>query len=246
MFRNQIAMSVVMAVAVAGQVVMAADATDEVKPLSASIALGVNVNDGNTDNSMGTASFTLDRLEDSGNSMRLAADLAYGETEGDKSTDNGSAQFDYRYLLSERSYAGFNASAKYDDIADLDYRFIVSPGLGYYVMKKSNVFMTAEAGPAWISEKKGGETSDDLALRVAERYERVTETNAKWWQSLEYLPHVDDFDIYILNAEIGVEAPVSASLNIRLSVKDTYDSNPAPDRENNDVSVIGALAYSLF
>jgi hypothetical protein len=39
---------------------------------------------------------------------------------------------------------------------------------------------------------------------------------------------------------------VSASLNIRLSVKDTYDSNPAPDRENNDVSVIGALAYSLF
>jgi putative salt-induced outer membrane protein YdiY len=221
-------------------------AAEETKPLSSSIALGVNVNDGNTDNSMYNASFTLTKISEAGNTLRLAADGAYGKTEDDKTTDNANASLDYRHLFASRCYGAFNTSYKTDDIADLDYRVVVSPGGGYYLIKRDNVNMTAEAGPALISEKKGGESTDQFALRFAERYERTMDTSAKFWQSAEYLPLADDFDTYLLNAEIGVEAPISGNLNVRLVVRNAYDSNPAPDRENNDLSVLGALAYSLF
>jgi putative salt-induced outer membrane protein YdiY len=223
-----------------------ARSAEETEPLTSSLALGVVVNDGNTDNAMYNASFKWDYLPDEVQLLRLAVDGAYGETEGDTSTQNAKGVFDYQYRLSERTYGAFNIGVANDDLADLDYRLIVSPGLGYFFLKDDAAFLSGEAGPAWISEKKSGETSDDFALRVAQRYERKLESNAKVWQSAEYLAHFDDFDIYLVNAEIGVEAPISESLNIRLVVKNTYDSNPAPDREKNDLSVVGALAYSIF
>jgi putative salt-induced outer membrane protein YdiY len=221
-------------------------AAEAPKELASSIALGVNANDGNTDNSMYTASLTLDYNPDANTSARLALDAAYGETDGDKSTDNAKAQADYKHLFNERCYAFVNSSLATDDIADLDYRWVLSVGPGYYLMKREEVYMNFDIGPALISQKKGGESTEDFALRFAERYERKTSTGAKYWQSVEFLPFVDDFDLYVLNAEIGVEAPISQELNLRLVVKDTYDSNPAEGREYNDVSVIGALAYTVF
>lgn len=243
---NKVFASVLTMVAFSVTGIFAAEPVTEPKELASSIALGVNVNDGNTDNAMYNGSLTLDYNPDANNVYRAAVDGSYGETEGDKTTENGKAVADYKHLFDERVYGYANTSLSFDDIADIDYRWITSLGPGYYFIKNDQAYLTAELGPAYIMEKKGGESTEEWALRVANRYERITKTGAKFWQSAEYLPYFDDFDIYLLIAEVGVEAPVSKSLNIRLVVKDTYDSNPAPDRVNNDVSVIGALAYSLF
>jgi len=244
---NRLFVSVLALTGVVATGVFAEDApADEPKELASSIALGVTLNDGNSDNSMFNGSMTLDYNPDANTAVRTALDAAYGETEGDKSTDNAKALADYKHLFNERCFAYVNTSVGYDDIADVDYRWIISAGPGYYLIKKEEVYLTLEGGPALISEKKGGESTENISLRAANRYERVMETGAKYWQSTEYLPFIDDFGTYILNAEIGVEAPISKTLNIRLVVKDTYDSDPAPDSESNDVTVIGALAYSLF
>jgi len=242
MKKYMLAMMVVAAMSAGNVVAEEAD----FKPLESSLALGVTVNDGNTENSLLNLGFSLTRRPDDVQVLRLEADAAYGETSGSNSTENAKASLDYQYLVSERAYASFNTSIAMDEIADLDYRWIVAPAAGYYLMKQEEVFMTAEVGPAYVAEKKGGVDDDYVALRIAERYERTLASSAKFWQSLEYLPDVDDFNIYVLTAEVGVEAPVSEKLNMQLVVKDTYDSNPAPGREENDISVIGALAYSVF
>jgi Protein of unknown function, DUF481 len=246
MSRTNLLASVLATISLTATGIYAAEPAAEPKELASSIALGVNVNDGNTDNTMYNGSLTLDYNPDANTIVRGTLDGSYGETEGDKTTDNGRAMAEYKHLFDERIYGYVNTSASYDDIADIDYRWITAVGPGYFLMKNANAFLTADIGPAYIVEKKGDESTEEWALRVANRYERVTETGARFWQTAEYLPYFDDFDIYLLIAEIGVEAPVSKNLNIRLVVKDTYDSNPAPDRVNNDVSVIGALAYSLF
>lgn len=241
--------SLLMACLAAGTLMASAGFAEEKaeeKELASSLALGVTVNDGNSDNSMYNASLTLDYKPDDNTVTRFAADWAYGETEDDKTTDNGKASADYKHLFSERTYASVNASAAYDDIADLDYRWVLSPGYGVYLIKKDNVYLNTEAGPAVIGQKKGGVKEENFALRVAERYERVQENGSKYWQSLEYLPFIDDFGTYVLNAEIGVEAPLSQKVNLRLVVKDTYDSNPAPGRDENDLTIIGALAFTLL
>lgn len=238
-------LAVTVASAMFAGVSLADDAAASAGP-SASISLGVTVNDGNTDNNMVNLGLGYENKPCDKSLIRLAASSAYGETDGEKDTDNNKASLDYHFDLCSAAYAAFNTSYADDDIAGLDYRVIVAPGVGVYLMKNDDVTMTLEVAPALLSEKKDGSKSDDFAIRFAERYDRSTGSSAKWWQSAEYIPHADDFDIYVLVAEIGVEAPVSEKLNVRLVVKDTYDSDPAPGRDNNDVTVIGALAYSLF
>lgn len=220
---------------------------EAVKEIASSIAIGATINDGNTDNSLGNVSLTLDHKPSDKKASRLAIDWAYGETDSVKTTEKGKVAAEHKYIVTDRSYITLNASAEYDDIADVDYRWLASPGVGYYLMKDDAASLFVEAGVGVLGEKKGDiDQGEKIVFRAAERYERVTEMNAKYWQSVEYIPHIDDADIYILNAEIGVEAPVSEKLNIRLAVKDTYDSNPAAGLKHNDVTFIAALAYTLL
>lgn len=215
-----------------------------VKAKENSIAVGVTMTDGNSDTLLGTASVLHDRKRD-GYSLRLGADFAYGEDNDEKTTENAKAVAEYRRECSERAYAFVNLTALYDDIADIDYRAVLSAGPGYYLMKDEAATLGVDIGPAYVREEVGGEENDDVALRVGERYERQLSPTAKCWQALEYLPVVDDFDDYLLNSEIGVEAAINSTASIRLVVKNAYDSTPAVDREKSDTTLIGALAFQL-
>jgi hypothetical protein len=55
-------------------------------------------------------------------------------------------------------------------------------------------------------------------VRFAERYERKFAGGARIWQSLEWLPQIDDIANWIMNAEVGVSAPIVKSLDVRLVV----------------------------
>ncbi|HMP75207.1 MAG TPA: DUF481 domain-containing protein [Kiritimatiellia bacterium] len=229
------------AVLVAG--VLSAHA-EEKAPSENSIALGVTMTDGNSDTLLATVGLEHNRKRD-GYSLRLALDGAYGEDKDETTTENVKGVGEYRKLLSERAYILGSLSALYDSIADVDYRVIVGVGPGYFLMKDEAASLGVEVGPAFIAEEVGGVESEEWALRVGQRYERQLSPTAKTWQSLEYLPLVDDFDDYLLNAEIGIEAAINSRASIRLVVKNAYDSTPAADAEKSDTTLIGALAFQL-
>lgn len=230
----------------AAKIAAAPTAADKVpvKAKENSIAVGVTMTDGNSDTLLGTASVLHDRKRDA-YSLRLGVDFAYGEDGSEKTTENAKGVAEYRRLTCERGYVFANLTALYDDIADIDYRAVLSGGPGYYLMKDEAATLGVEIGPAYVREEVGGEEKDDFALRFGERYDRQLSATAKCWQALEYLPLADDFDDYLLNSEIGVEAAINSSASIRLVVKNAYDSTPAVDREKSDTTVIGALAYQL-
>ncbi len=214
------------------------------KPSEQSVALGVTVTDGNSDTLLGTASYLMDRKREA-YTWRLAIDALYGEDANETTKDTVKGVGELRYLLSERAYLLGNLTALYDSIADVDYRAVLSVGPGYYLMKDEAATLGVEIGPAYIAEKVAGAEHNDVALRIGERYERQLSPTAKTWQSIEYLPLVEDFDDYLLNAEPGIEAAINTRVALRLVLKNTYDSTPAEDREQSDTTVIGALAYQL-
>lgn len=230
----------------AAQIAAAPSAADKVpvKAKENSIALGVTMTDGNSDALLGTASYLHDRKRDA-YTLRLGLDGAYAETEDETTTENVKGVGEYRRNVAERCYVLGNLTALYDSIADVDYRVILTIAPGYYLMKNDAATLSVDVGPAYITEKVGDVENDDVALRAGQRYERQLSATAKTWQAIEYLPLVDDFDDYLLNAEIGIEAAINSSASIRLVVKNAYDSTPAADREKSDTTVIGAIAYQL-
>lgn len=210
-----------------------------------SLSLGANATDGNSETITLTAGVLTERKTDV-DSWRFGVDGQYGEVGSSTTNEQAKAFAGYRHTISGRTYGLLDASVAYDAIADIDYRLIVSPGLGYYLVKEAATTLGLELGPSYIKEDVGDVEDDYFALRIAERFDRTLSASAKCWQAAEYLPSLDDFqDDYLLNVEVGVEAQINATASIRFVVKDAYDSTPAPDREKNDLSVVAALAYSL-
>lgn len=209
-----------------------------------SIALGFTLTQGNSDTLLGTVNWLSTKKWDK-NELRFGADGAYGKSDGDVNTEYLRGLAHYNRLFTERFYGYVHAEGYHDGVADIDYRFILSPGVGYYFIKEASTSLSGEMGPGWVTEKKGGKEDDFFTLRFAERFEHKFNDRVRVWQSVEYLPQIEDWANYILNGEIGVESGLSKTLSLRVYLQDTYTSRPAAGRKENDLKLVTALAYKF-
>lgn len=207
-----------------------------------SVALGFTLTEGNSDSILFTIIGRADKKWDN-HELHLGADVAYGESEDIKNNEMARAFGQYNYLFTERWYGYARAEALHDAIADVEYRFTIGPGIGYYFIKGPQTTLSLEGGPAFVYEKVGSDTSGYFTARIAERFEHKFSERTRVWQMLEFLPQVDDLENFIINAEIGVEAALTTSWALSVILQDTYDNVPAEGREENDLKLISALTW---
>ena len=224
---------------------------------------GLTMTDGNSETMAANVGLTTEGVKDGLGSVIAGADFNYGEstvsstatdpatgesvvTETEETTvENAKAFANVKKTLSPMMFAYLDGSVLYDDVALIDYRATLGPGLGFYLLKNDKRQLSLEAGPSYVWEKVDGASNDYLALRFAERYSCQATKTAKLVQSLEYVPEAEDFDNYLLAGEIGVEAALNDHLSLRVVLQDKYDSTPAPGAERNDLSLIAGLGFTL-
>src|SRR5208283_5880514 len=98
---------------------------------------------------------------------------------------------------------GLRLDAAHDAVAGVNYRFTVSPLLGYYFIKATNTSLVTEVGPGYLYQRQQGQSAtSDATLRLAERFEYKFSPTAKMWQSVQVVPHTDDFSNYYLTGEV--------------------------------------------
>jgi len=217
--------------------------------LETAVGAGLALADGNSESFLVNGSIVSEGEKEDLGTVRLGIEGNYGEsTVEDAPTinvDNGRAFANVKKTLSEMTFAYLDGSALYDRLAQIDYRATVGPGAGTYVLNTEATRLSIEAGVAYIWESVAAEVDDYAALRVAERLEKQLGENARIWQAVEYLPRLDDFNSFLLNAELGVEAALNSRLNLRILVQDKYDSDPAPDLQENDLLLVAGLGARL-
>ena len=209
-----------------------------------SIAAGVSVTGGNSDSSVFTVSADGERVWKR-DEIRLGIDAGYGNSDGTKSRESLHAVGQYKRLINKRWYASLQTDTFHDGTADLTYRVVVGPGIGYYFMKTDVTRLGVEIGPSFVIEKLHGKDENNFtSLRIGERFDREISESAKVWQSLEYLPQVDDFTgNYITIFEVGLEAAINKTLSIRTVGQHRYDGEPAVDKRHYDVSLVSSLVF---
>jgi len=209
-----------------------------------SASLGATVTEGNSDTLLIVADILASRKWQQ-DELSLGASLAYGENEGVKNNETLRAFAQYNRLFTDRFYAYARVEGLHDSIADVDYRVTLSPGVGYYFIKNERMRLSGEAGPGVVFEKQGGEEKTYLTARLAEKFEFKINDRARIWQSLEFLPQIDDLNNFLLNAEIGVESALTKKTSLRVYAQDTYDNEPAADREKNDIKLVAAVVLKF-
>ena len=207
-----------------------------------SASLGITLTRGNSKTLLATANILSEHKWDQ-NEIHLGADAAYGEDHDVKNTESLHGFAQYNRLFTERLFGYARVDALHDAIADLRYRVTLSPGAGYYFIKNASTTLSGEIGPGFIDEELGHRTHQYLTLRIAERLEHKLNDRVKLWESVEYLPQVDKFSHYIINSEAGIDSALTKKLSLKVFAQDTYNSQPAADREKNDLKLVTAIAY---
>jgi putative salt-induced outer membrane protein YdiY len=232
----------------------AAAKVDAVSPWATTIAAGANLTRGNSETMLYNGSAVTEYKKDK-DVLRLGVEGNYGENtttnhpggekKAEENVSNSDAFANYKRLFSDRDYVYVDGKIAQDDIADLDYRLIIGPGLGHYFVKNDKQSLFLEAGGAHIKQKQGGKEGEAEALPVAEKYELKITATSKIWESAEYLPAFDDFQNYLLNAEAGIEAAINNQFSLRVVAQEKYNSQPAAGKDDNDFALIVSIVYKL-
>lgn len=220
-------------------------ATNTVPKWDVSAGLGLTATQGNSE----TVLFSLTGRADKKwgpNELHLGADGTYGENHDVKDNESLRGFLQYNRLFTERWYGYGRVEGLHDAIADVEYRFTLSPGVGYYFIKTAETSFSVEGGPGVIFEKQGHDTHNYFVARISEKFEHKFNDRVRVWEAAEFLPQVDDLENYVVNAEAGVESALSKAWALRLVLQDTYDNVPAPGRRKNDFKVIAGVSGSSY
>lgn len=210
-----------------------------------SLALGVSATSGNTDTKLYSLSWLSEFRRLNSDLVRISVDGQSGENEGVTNAENIKGAQNYKHLISDRAYISGDLAEFHDSIADIDYRVNASLGIGYFLIKNAAASLSLDIGPGYQWEKIGGVEDDFAVLRIGERYERKLSATAKCWQAIEYTPKAEDFEIYTISGEIGAEAALTSTINLRAVFKDQYINVPAAGRDRNDTQIIAAIAMKI-
>lgn len=150
----------------------AATITNEIPRYSweSSAGVGFTLTRGNSDTILTTANIQTHRKTPE-NEISLGADGAYGENNSVQNVNSVHGFSQYNHLFSEKIFGYLRADALHDEIADLQYRITLSPGVGYYFLKDTNTTLAGEFGPAMVFERLGNTDNNYATLRLAERFE---------------------------------------------------------------------------
>ncbi len=152
---------------------------------------------GNSETFLATISLDTKRKWEK-DELSLGGSAGYGDSTVNgvtsKNTEFLQGHGQLNHLFSDRFYGALRLEGQYDGIAGIEYRFTVSPMAGYYLIKNDRMTLAAEGGPSLIYEHLKGQPSHGYwAARLAERFEYKLTATTKVWESLEYLPKVDQW-----------------------------------------------------
>ncbi len=232
------------------------EATTKTNNWSSRVGFGFNLSRANSDSTQFNGSFSL-KHKTKYHEFLHALNAVYTETDGATSENNINALLQCNKTIAIDSYLYGNSTFRYDDIANIDYRVLFGVGLGHYLVQHNRLLVSVETGPSYLTEKLNtvssildaenyNENNNEFMWRFLQRYEQKLGVSSMVWEFSEYLVSVGGINRYLFNVEAGLDVPINSRFDLRFSVVNKYDSQPAPDTVANDLSMRVALVCRLF
>ena len=56
---------------------------------------------------------------------------------------------------------------------------------------------------------------------------------------------MDNFNNYLMNAEVGIEAAIAKNLSLQAYIDDNFNNQPAAGLKKNDVKLVSGISYKF-
>lgn len=182
------------------------------------------------------------------NAARWTLSSVYTKDRDEDKTQNDQLEsaLKLEHFFSERQSGVLNFSYFHDEIANVDYSFILSPAYSIYLLKNPDVLeLSAEVGPAAVWRSENDVANDYVTLRAAERFFWAFTETASIEQTVEYLPELGDAEGSLINTDVTLTSGMTDHLALKVAFSDKYNSAPAEGAEENDLSVTLSLQLTF-
>lgn len=162
------------------------------------------------------------------------------ERDGNETTeDEWYADLQYDRFMSDKFFWFTSARLEQDDLSDLDYRFIFSPGVGYQWVERDDLNFSTEAGLAYLHESfSGSESNNEITLRLGYHFDKLLFSNLKFFHDLKLFPAISDLtDLYLVTSA-GVRTQITENFFSEAKVSVEHDTTPANDAEETDLNYL--------
>jgi putative salt-induced outer membrane protein YdiY len=207
----------------------------------------------NSGNSTARSANTLIQTQREWESHRFLGNFRvnYGEDRGER-TQNEQILFLRDELKNMEPWYIFNQlTLERDEFEDLDLRAIYSPGVGYNFIDREEdgkpVLLQGEVGPAVVyrnyRERGGSEWA--FEAYIGGYYERPVFDEARFYVRTQYYPSITDAGEFRLNVEVGLEQPLSETMNLKLTFIDQYNSDVTRGVKRNDFKALLSITWDF-
>jgi putative salt-induced outer membrane protein YdiY len=209
-----------------------------------SVDFGLNLSRGNTDNLLVRAGIQTEK-KDENDAYFASLGYSYGEEDSSANQDEIVGKASWRHAFEGKNFFGVILDGRSDQFADLDYRFSLNFTYGYYWIDTEETLFSTELGVGVTTEDKGRGNDTYINGLFVQHFEHKFNENAKFFESFSISPRIDDIDDYHLEFRAGLETKITETLAFQVTLEDRYESQPADDKENNDLKLVAGVSYKF-
>jgi putative salt-induced outer membrane protein YdiY len=213
---------------------------------TSSIGLGVTTTSGNSD--VTNVAVTFQALNDRAKTRwSTSANVAYTTTDGAETANRGGVSTRYEVFPMDRFFYFGKIGIEYDRFTNLDLRTSPGGGVGYILVQEGKRSLSVSAGVNAVTDFFNDDTRDSRGtLSFRQELALPLSAVASLSQNFNIQNNFDDFEDFLLDAELSLSSKVSERLSLKASLLDKYDNRPfSDDVRKNDVTFITSLNYTL-
>jgi putative salt-induced outer membrane protein len=252
-FRALVSAALVPLVLHAPSALHAQAATDSTRSFEGSASLGFAQISGNA--SARTIN-VADRIRYALGGWAVGQDLVffYGEADGAVNANFWSGGVRGERDLTRRLAAFVGTRFDRNELQGIASRFEEGAGLSYKVLDRPRDRFTVAAGASMFQQRLAEGTTSEFkrnfpAARVGADYRHGFSTIAFFQQTAEYLPNLSDTEVYFVNAESALVAPLSTKLGLKVGYVVRFNSVPPVKEgrrlERTDTFLSSGVTYSF-
>ena len=217
---------------------------ESVKPKkiwSGSFELGLDGTEGNSETFSFRTGFDAKRKTDRN---ILAVDLDYIQktNRGEETANRSYLDWKYERLFQSSPWTAVaHGTVDHDEFQSFDVRSTVDLALGYRFVETDETTLSARAGVGTAYESGGPDEGWVPEAVYGAEYEHKLSDRYRFTAKTEYTPDMTGWDDFRVKTQASIEALIDAemNLNLKLSVRNRYDSTPNGAKANDlDYSVV--------
>ena len=209
---------------------------------------GVSLTGGNTDTKSYNVDFAL--VRDPKKRDVFKADGFYLRTDTDGEVDVARTGLGARYERalgkSARAFAFGEVRYLRDVIKEVDHLITPTVGLGYRLVDRERVKVSADAGIGLAFEQLAErEATTDGAVSAAENLAWKLSSSASFVHVGRALWKIDDFGDAYYHLDAGILASLARRFDLKLTFADDYKTRPLPGKKKNDTAVLATIVFKI-